>query len=66
MQKSNCLFCGSRAGRNSAYAGAAFQLGKLLAKRNLKFSFPNPIRSTFDAAEYTPCVRTDEILNSNL
>jgi hypothetical protein len=64
--QSICIFCGSSAGRNSAYTGAAFQLGKLLAERNLKFPFPDPIWPTFDVAEYTPCVRTDEILDSIL
>jgi len=33
--QSICIFCGSSTGRNSAYTGAAAQLGKLLADRNL-------------------------------
>jgi hypothetical protein len=58
------IFCGFSADKNSAYTGAAVQLGKLLVERNLKYSFPDPIRSTFDVAKYTPCIRTDEILDS--
>jgi uncharacterized protein (TIGR00730 family) len=33
--QSICVFCGSSVGRNSAYIGAAVQLGKLLAERDL-------------------------------
>ena len=33
--QSICIFCGSSTGRNSAYKGAAIELGRLLAEREL-------------------------------
>ncbi|CAB1064975.1 Lysine decarboxylase family [Olavius sp. associated proteobacterium Delta 1] len=34
-----CIFCGSSAGRNSTYIGAAAKLGRLLAEKNLNLVY---------------------------
>ena len=34
-----CIFCGSSAGRNSSYTGAAVKLGQLLAEKNLNLVY---------------------------
>ncbi len=37
--RSICVFCGSSAGRNSTYKGAAVDLGRLLAQKNLRLIY---------------------------
>ena len=37
--RSICVFCGSSAGKNSTYKGAAVDLGRLLAQKNLRLVY---------------------------
>ena len=37
--RSICVFCGSSVGRNSTYKGAAVDLGRLLAQKNLRLIY---------------------------
>jgi uncharacterized protein (TIGR00730 family) len=38
-QKSICVYCGSKTGKNPAHTGAARQLGNLLAERNIRMIY---------------------------